>query len=204
MTRGARLHIAYDRAYSELYLNNAMNTLATMFDYAVNTIHIDIDITFKRFVDSDFASRFENGDPNVIAGKSGVELYWEINKNTFNIFPEYQAFNRTPEFWLGWSLAYYQWFTKRSFRFIHMRVSLKELLGWYPTLHEADLSKFVDELDKRIVPDKTNLEIRRRALGLSQKDLSLLSGVPVHTIQMYEQKQKKLRMLNGTSCLLSL
>ena len=75
---------AYDRAYSELYLNNAMNTLATMFDYAVNTIHIDIDITFKRFVDSDFASRFENGDPNVIAGKSGVELYWEINKTTFN------------------------------------------------------------------------------------------------------------------------
>ena len=31
-----------DRAYSELYLNNAMNTLATMLDYAVNIINEDI------------------------------------------------------------------------------------------------------------------------------------------------------------------
>ena len=182
----------YDRAYSELYLNNAMTTLATMLDYAVNIISNDIDQTFKRFIDSGLASRFENGDPNLIAGKSGVELYWTMTKMQFNFLPEYQVLYRTPEFWLGWSLAYYQWFTKRSFRFIHMRVTLKELLGWYSTLHEADLSKFVEELDRRIVPNETNLEIRRRALGLSQDDLSLLSGVPIHTIQMYEQKQKKL------------
>ena len=182
----------YDRAYSELYLNNAMNTLATMFDYAVNIINEDIDIVFKRFIDSGAAAHFESGDPNLIAGKSGVELYWLFSKTSFNVFSGYQMLYRTPQFWLGWSLAYYQWYTKRSFRFIHMRVTLKELLGWYSTLHEADLSKFVEELDKRIVPDETNLEIRRRALGLSQDDLSLLSGVPIHTIQMYEQKQKKL------------
>ena len=182
----------YDRAYSELYLNNAMTTLATMLDYAVNIISNDIDQTFKKFVDSGLASRFENGDPNLIAGKSGVELYCTMTPNVFNSKLEYQVLYRTPEFWLGWSLAYYQWFTKRSFRFIHMRITLKELLGWYSTLHEADLSKFVEELDRRIVPNETNLEIRRRALGLSQDDLSLLSGVPIHTIQMYEQKQKKL------------
>ena len=182
----------YDRAYSELYLNNAMHTLATMLDYAVNVIKDDIDMVFKRFVDSGLADRFENGDPNLIAGKSGVELYWTMNKNMFNFIPEYQVMYRTPEFWLGWSIAYYQWFTKRSFRFIHMRTSMKNLLGWYSTLHEADLLKFVEELDKQIVPDETNLEIRRKALGLSQDDLSLLSGVPIHTIQMYEQKQKKL------------
>ena len=39
----------YDRAYSELYLNNAMTTLATMLDYAVNIISNDIDQTFKKF-----------------------------------------------------------------------------------------------------------------------------------------------------------
>lgn len=182
----------YDRAYSELYLNNAMNTLATMLDYAVNIIHEDIDVVFKRFVDCGAATCFESGDPNLIAGKSGVELYWSLSKTSFNVFPGYQILYRTPEFWLGWSLAYYQWYTKRTFRFIHMRVTLKELLGWYSTLHEADLSKFVEELDKRIVSNETNLEIRRRALGLSQDDLSILSGVPIHTIQMYEQKQKKL------------
>ena len=182
----------YDRAYSELYLNNAMNTLAKMLDYAVGVYHEDIDYAFKRFVDSGLAARFETGDPNLISGKSGVELYWSMTKNHFNTFLEYQVLYRTPEFWLGWSLAYYQWYTKRSFRFVHMRVSLKELLGWYSTFHEADILKFVEELDKRIVPNETNLELRRRALGLSQDDLSLLSGVPIHTIQMYEQKQKKL------------
>ena len=46
----------YDRAYSELYLNNAMTTLATMLDYAVNIISNDIDQTFKKFVDSGFFS----------------------------------------------------------------------------------------------------------------------------------------------------
>ena len=62
----------YDRAYSELYLNNAMNTLATMLDYAVNIIHEDIDVVFKRFVDCGAATCFESGDPNLIAGKDRV------------------------------------------------------------------------------------------------------------------------------------
>lgn len=182
----------YDRAYNEFYLNNAMNTLATMLDYAVNIKREDIDSCFKRFIDSGAAAHFENGDPNLIAGKSGVELYWTITENRGEPILAYQMLYRTPEFWLGWSLAYYQWFTKKSFRYIHMRVTLKELLAWYPTLHEADLMKFVEELDRRISLPETNLEIRRRALGLSQQDLSLLSGVPIHTIQMYEQGQKKL------------
>ena len=80
----------YDRAYSELYLNNAMNTLATMFDYAVNIINEDIDIVFKRFIDSGAATHFESGDPNLIAGKSGVELYWLFSKTSFNVFSGYQ------------------------------------------------------------------------------------------------------------------
>ena len=105
----------YDRAYSELYLNNAMNTLATMFDYAVNIINEDIDIAFKRFIDSGAATHFESGDPNLIAGKSGVELYWLFSKTSFNVFSGYQMLYRTPQFWLGWSLAYYQWYTGLSF-----------------------------------------------------------------------------------------
>ena len=64
----------YDRAYNEFYLNNAMNTLATMLDYAVNIKREDIDSCFKRFIDSGAAVYFENGDPNLIAGKSGVEF----------------------------------------------------------------------------------------------------------------------------------
>ena len=35
----------YDRAYNEFYLNNAMNTLATMLDYAVNIKREDMEYT---------------------------------------------------------------------------------------------------------------------------------------------------------------
>lgn len=91
----------YDRAYNEFYLNNAMNTLATLLGYAVNIVHEDIDFVFKRFIDSGAAAHFENGDPNLIAGKSGVELYWTITENRDNPILAYQMLHRTPEFWLG-------------------------------------------------------------------------------------------------------
>ena len=46
----------YDRAYNEFYLNNAMNTLATMLDYAVNIKREDIDSCFKRIIFIDVSS----------------------------------------------------------------------------------------------------------------------------------------------------
>ena len=55
--------------------SNAMVTLATMLDYAVNSNHENIDVIFKKFIDSGYSSIFEKGDPAIITGKSGVELY---------------------------------------------------------------------------------------------------------------------------------
>lgn len=181
----------YDRAYNELYVNNAMVTLATMLDYAVNSNHENIDVIFKKFIDSGYNSIFEKGDPAIITGKSGVELYNLIKYNGYgNCYNlPYCSFNRSPEYWLGWSLAYYQWYTITSFRDIHKQISLSEMLTWYNTLHEADLSRFVEMLDSRLYVKQTNLEYFRKRAGLSQDGLSQLSGVPKHSIQLYEQRQ---------------
>lgn len=178
----------YNRAYNELYLNNAMVTLATMLDYAVNFAGENIDYIFKRFIDSGYAMAFEKGEPALITGKSGVELYRLITGNYSYLSP-YFSINRSPVYWLGWALAYYQWYTITSFRDIHRQISLSEMLAWYNTLHEADISRFVDALNNRLYIKQTNLEYFRKRSGLTQEGLSLLSGVPKHTIQLYEQRQ---------------
>ena len=61
--------------------------------------------------------------------------------------------------------------------------------SWYPTLHEADIMRFVDAMNQRLATRPTNLEILRNRAKLSQAMLSQLSGVSLRSIQMYEQRQ---------------
>lgn len=176
-------------AYPEPYVANAMMTMGTMLDYAVNYRHENIDFFFRFFINLGFARQFEIGNPDVITGKSGVELYRMVKCDYISQMPEYIAFNRSPQFWLGWALAYYQWYSGRSYREITEKISLSEMLRWYPTLHEADLMRFVDEVEERFRSKKSKLQIRREIAGLSQAQLANLSGVNVRSIQMYEQRQ---------------
>ena len=64
----------------------------------------------------------------------------------------------------------------------------------YYTLHEADVSKFVEIVDARMkecFPD-TNLKRIRMAAGCSQSELAERSGVSLRSIQMYEQRNKNI------------
>lgn len=177
------------RAYHELYLPNAMTTMATMLDYAVTVCREDLDAFFNAFVWSPVCTQFEHGSPMIIAGKTGAELYRMVRFNYSSTLPEYVAMYRTPEYWVGWSLAYYQWFSNRSFREIVAVVPPSEMRAWYPTLHEADRMRFVEEMDHRLMQRPTNLEILRKRAGLSQADLANQSGVSLRSIQMYEQRR---------------
>ena len=74
------------RAYNQLYLEDAMSAMGTMLDYAVNYCGWGIDAFFQKFLDTKlFPHQFESGDPDTVAGKSGVELYRcvtsELNKD---------------------------------------------------------------------------------------------------------------------------
>ena len=62
----------------------------------------------------------------------------------------------------------------------------------YYTLHEADITKFVDLVDARIkeVFSETNLKRIRTSYGCTQLELSKKSGVSLRSIQMYEQRNK--------------
>ena len=60
-------------AYNESYLNDAMNNLGDMFDYAVRVLGFNGDKFMEYFLSSGVAHKFETADPKYIAGMSGVE-----------------------------------------------------------------------------------------------------------------------------------
>ena len=52
--------------------------------------------------------------------------------------------DKSPEYWSGWALAYYQWHSARSFMDILTVVSLSRIREMYPVYHEMDISHFTD------------------------------------------------------------
>lgn len=185
------------RAYDKVYLDKARTTLGRMLDFAVYDLKYDIAVFFDLFIKSGVAKRFETGDFAVIAGMSGVELAYEVLEQygvkSERIKPNYTA-SRSEEFWTGWSLAYYQWETSMSFAEIVRYVPIKDIIALYQPYHEMDIRQFVDKMNAMYKAEKpeTNLKFLRQKVGLSQRDLADLSGVPVRTIQQYEQRQKSI------------
>lgn len=181
------------RAYDEIYLTDAMRNLADALDYAVNTCKVDIDWFGNFFLVSGAAKEFGRGNPHLVSGMSGEELvksiYYKIYKE--DILPEHSfSFDKSPEYWLGWVLAYYQWYTAKDFGDIIGRVSLSTMIKMYPTYHKMDILRFVEEID-RICNDKnipTKLKTIRENRGFSQSQLAKKSTISLRAIQLYEQK----------------
>lgn len=175
------------RAYNEIYLEDAMSALGTLVDYAVNYCGMGINGFIRDFVQSGVAERFERGDPATVSGKSGVELYICVTGDSTENIPEYVEFDRSPEYWVGWALAYCQWHMNRTFRTLTNAVKPDEMLHWYRIYHEMDILHVVKEFDKRVKKSSCNLERLRKKAGLSQSQLAALSTVSLRSIQMYEQ-----------------
>ena len=182
-------------AYRETYLSKAQSVLGDAFHYAVNTCNISGSDFIKLFVASSVSKRMENGEPAYLAGKSGIEIVIEVVAETMGkkIDEEPQVqMGRSREYWIGWAVAYYQWHSSRKYGEIFKAVTFEDLQTMYYTLHEADVSKFVDIMDQRIQKffPETNLKRIRTAYGCTQAELAKLSGISLRSIQMYEQRNK--------------
>lgn len=180
------------RAYSELYLNDAMELLSECFDCLINRRGIDCDSAADIFIVSGYAKHFEKGDPYVLSGMSGEELAQKIIDKTYQIKPQKLMFlsdGETRESWAGYCLAYYQWQSALSFKEIFAAVPLSEILRMYPLYHETDIERFAEEMNRRIEGGESKLRKLRTARGLSQSELARASEVSLRSIQMYEQKQ---------------
>lgn len=181
-------------AYSELYLSDAKNHFATMIDYAVNTCGFEADFFFQLFIKSSVAKQFENGNPSIVSGLSGYELAKKIVNECYGekeLPPPQFSQDKSAEYWAGWVLAQYQWYSGLSFARISESVKLSEIIGMYPLYHEMDIEHFFERMEQIIKenPLETNLKRIREAAGLSQSQLAKQSGVNLRNIQMYEQRQ---------------
>ncbi|MBQ3107360.1 MAG: helix-turn-helix transcriptional regulator [Firmicutes bacterium] len=187
------------RAYSELYLDDAMRNLGDLFDYAVNELGYDPDTFFGWFVTSGIADQFGSGNPKYIVGMSGYELADQI-LDTVGILREtpepYGTISKSVEYWAGWALAYYQWYSGRRFEDLAGGgLTLSAVCSMY-ILHEADLSKFVEAaetiLARNAKDSPSPLQQIRKARGFTQQQLSDAAGVTLRMVQLYEQKQNDL------------
>jgi len=184
-------------AYDKIYLDKARTALGRMLDFAVYDLHYDIEEFFQLFITSGIASRFASGEVSLLVGMSGVELAYEVleqsNISFERIKPNY-TINRSPEFWTGWALAYYQWETSLDFAEIVRYVPIKDILALYSPYHEMDIRHFTDKMTElyREAKPETNLKLLRQRAKLSQRELAELSNIPIRTLQQYEQRQKNI------------
>lgn len=184
-------------AYDKVYLECAKRVLGRMLDFAAHDLQYSIEEFFSLFIKSGVAERFGKGDFAILAGKSGVEVAYEVlEKMQIDVersTPRYAA-NRSEEYWTGWALAHYQWETALSFEEIEKFIPIHYVKALYFPYHEMDIRQFIEKMNElyRVAKPDTNLKRKRRQAGLSQSQLAELSGIPVRTIQQYEQRQKNI------------
>ena len=139
------------RAYKKTYLNGAMCNLAVMLDCGVNKYGFPLSVFYDYFLSCDVSKQFAQGNPRYLVGLSGAELADLVVQAAGGSVSERNdgSYNVSPEYWAGWVLAFYQWYSDRSFNFIQNKgLDICVIKSLYHPLHEADLMKFVDVADR--------------------------------------------------------
>ena len=183
------------RAYRKSYLPKAARNFGNMMGYAVNDCALDGGRYLHMFISSGLAKQFEHGNPKIVSHMSGIDLAIEaITKATGNApkaVPSMEDY-QTSEYWGGWALAHYQWYTARKFSSILRFMPFSDILDMYYSLHTEDIKIFYEKADEIYINTRpqTNLNRIREGVGLSPEKLAAESGVPLRQIQMYEQREK--------------
>ena len=191
-------------AYDDQYLDDAMICLGEAMDYVANICQIEMDRFLELFIGTGYAEQFGAGVPKYVSGLSGTELAMDIltKSGIYNTFPQAKIeYSYSPQYWSGWILAYYQWYTGRSFKEIQKYITMQEIEKLYPTLHEASEKKFVDTVN-RIIRKKnppTRLQVKRKISGYSQRELAEKVGVNLRTLQQYEIRAKDINRAAGST-----
>lgn len=182
-------------AYDELYLAHAQTVIGGMLEYAVHGLQMQLAPFYGLFLATGIADRFGSGEAKLLAGTSGVEMT-HLVLDTAGVAAEAAdvpaRFGRSPEYWTGWVVAFYQWINALPFKKINEKADINSIRGMYAPYHEMDVRQFTDALDGRCraLQEETMLARLRRYAEMSQSMLAARSGVPVRTIQQYEQRQK--------------
>lgn len=179
--------------YNEVYLDEAKESLGIVIDYLAYYCKFSNKQIETTLINSKVLKQFLYGNPGYIAGKSGTELAELVASEVMDIstLERYEdTFEKTPEYWTGWILAEFCWYTCNDFSDVFYSLSYEDILRMYHPYHEMDTMHFIEDLYKRIRDnvEKTNLRIIREINELSQSQLAKKSGVSLRSIQLYEQR----------------
>ena len=193
-------------AYDNQYLDDAMKCLGEAMDYAANPCQMNMDEFLSLFIGTGYAEQFAAGVPKYVSGVSGTELVMDVlTKSGRGLdFPQTQIeYDYSPQYWCGWILAYYQWYTGRSFKEVQKHITMEGIEKLYPTLHEASEKKFVDTVNRMIRKKNlpTRLQAQRKISGYSQRELAQKGGVNLRTLQQYEIRAKDINKAAGVTLL---
>lgn len=180
-------------AYDEIHLDDAMETLGGAVEYATLFCNMDGQEFLDLFITSGIADEYGRGNVKFISGMSGIELARHIlekcGKKSSDI-AEMPYIDYPPEYWIGWILAYYQWYTGKTFTSICKKISYENLYNLYGVLHEADPNKAVDVFNNIMQKSsETNLARLRKESNLSQSELARVADISIRSIQLYEQRK---------------
>ncbi|HBH09157.1 MAG TPA: hypothetical protein DDX40_07135 [Rikenellaceae bacterium] len=185
------------RAYDEIYLEDAMMNFAVSLDYGAVACKGGVDEYYDRLLVGEPVRQFESGNPRYLVGMSGIEFADKVIETTGGVVDniDYVLADRSDIFWAGWVISYLQWFTGHTFeRFRLDGLTIQSVIALYPTLHEADLSKFIEVAlcMMKAKEHESPLKVQRMLCGLTQQELADRSGTSIRMIRAYEQGKQSI------------
>lgn len=172
------------RAYNELYLNDVMRTVAEIFDLAVNKQNEDL-FEFSKFYASSFIAKgIEERNPVILSGSSANELISRLFG--FPIDGTMIPDRKSKEYYTGRVLAYAQWYSGLSFKKLLTVVPAYKIASLFDTNSKLPDKRTVETLLGGYLSTSKIKDIRNER-GLTQAELSQLSGVKLRSIRSYEQ-----------------
>ena len=177
------------RQLKETYTSIIQERLAVLFEIGVYLHNIPIDQFANDFASSKIGKAFENMNPIYVMGKSSSELYGLMYNKDSNM--KEVPSNHSPEYWVGWVLGYAQCVFKKSYTTLIKVFPCSELMNNYFPYHEMDINHIICVFKEKL-KKHSPLKERRKMIGLSRKDLSLISNVPISSIKAYEEGKRDL------------
>ena len=129
-------------AYNDEFLPTIQSKLASMVEIAVLIEKIEIDEFMTRFLSSTVCRAFETASPILALGKSANELLGIVlNREPIEVEENSYA---SPEYWVGYTLAYAQWYFNKPFSELVAAYPCSKLIDNYFPYHETDISNTLD------------------------------------------------------------
>lgn len=168
---------------TNIYTTSVQRLFARIFDFACFELGYDVEEFGKIFLESEVVQKLEDNDYGFMLGHSGFEMVNMILGKEYE--PSY-SFERSTFYWLGYVLGYVWINSNYTLKQIINVISFSDLQHMYFPYHEMDISKTYEYIIDQIIKNNSIKKLRNN-LNMSQSQLSLLSQIPLKTIQKYEQ-----------------